>query len=106
MSPLRTKNLLGALSFSSLTFPTWCSILELVRTPVVKQSLLRGTAHFVPTAVADEEVSPPAWPKPLRRGEGPRKFKNAAARTERSRSEPHRSKPAKSPEKQSARTMF
>ena len=35
-----------------------CSILKIVRTPVVKQSLLRGIAHFVPTAVADEEVPP------------------------------------------------
>ena len=58
-----------------------CSILELVRTPVVKQSLLRGTAHFVPTAVADEEVPPPAWPKTLRRGEGPRKFEKAGSYT-------------------------
>src|SRR3990167_7903913 len=55
----------------------WCSILELVRTPVVKQSLLRGTAHFAPTQGRDEEVLPPAWPKPLRRGESPRKFGRA-----------------------------
>ena len=31
---------------NSEQFPTWCSILKLVRT------------HFVPTAVADEEVPP------------------------------------------------
>ena len=36
--------------------PIVCSILELVRTPVVKQSLLRGTAHFV--AAGGEEVPP------------------------------------------------
>ena len=52
---------------SNLQFPTWCSILKLVRT------------HFsgkIP----------------------PQKFGKVA--------EPHRSKPPKSPEKQSARTMF
>ena len=52
---------------SNLQFPTWCSILELVRT------------HF------SEKIPP-------------RKFGKAA--------EPHRSKPPKSPEKQSARTIF
>ena len=53
-----------------------CCILELVRTPVVKQSLLRGTAHFA--ACGGEEVPP-------------RKFGKAA--------EPHRSKPQKNPKK-------
>ena len=33
----------------NLTFPYWCSTLKIVRTPVVKQSLLRGTAHFAAT---------------------------------------------------------
>ena len=53
---------------NSLTFPFWCSILELVRT------------HF------SEKIPP-------------QKFGKAAACTERSRSEPHRSKPQKNPEK-------
>src|SRR3989344_563888 len=57
------------------------SILELVRT------------HF------SGRIPPRAWLKPLRRGEGPRKFGKAAACTERSRSEPHRSKPQKNPDK-------
>ncbi|PIX56734.1 MAG: hypothetical protein COZ49_00525 [Candidatus Yonathbacteria bacterium CG_4_10_14_3_um_filter_47_65] len=52
----------------NLTFPYWCSILKIVRT------------HFA--ACGGEEIPPPAWPKPLRRGEGPRKFGKAA--------EPHR----------------
>ena len=50
-------------NLSNLHFPTWCSILELVR------------MHFA--ACGGEEFSP-------------RKFGKAAARTERSRSEPHR----------------
>ena len=73
-----------------------CSILELVRTPVVKQSLLRGTAHFVPTAVADEpacagrEVPPFTRLNFLSENFGGQESGKAAARTERSRSEPHR----------------
>jgi len=41
------------------------SILELVRTPVVKQSLLRGTAHFAPPFLRKElgEESPRENPK-------------------------------------------
>jgi len=55
-----------------LQFPTWCSILELARTAFA--------------ACGGEEFPP-------------RKFGKAAARTEQSRSEPHRSKPQKNPEK-------
>src|SRR3989344_5317781 len=45
---------------NSLTFPTWCSILKIVRT------------HFVPTAVADEEILPRKFGKaaPARRSLG------------------------------------
>ena len=55
---------------NSLTFPTWCSILKIVRT------------HFVPTAVADEEILPRKFGKaaPARRSLG-------------AGGEPHRSKP-------------
>ncbi len=57
----------------------WCSILELVRT------------HFA--AAGGEEIPPPAWPKPFRRGEGPRKFGKAAPASTRrlgEAGEPHR----------------
>ena len=43
-----------------------CSILELVR------------MHFALSLSKGEEFPPPAWPKPLRRGEGPRKIRKAA----------------------------
>ena len=42
---------------SNLQFPVWCRILKIVRTPVVKQNLLRGTAHFAPPG-RGEEVPP------------------------------------------------
>ena len=53
--------LFGKIKF--LLISLWCSILELVRT------------HFA--ACGGEGAPPPAWPKPLRRGESPRKFGRA-----------------------------
>ena len=80
----RADKLRGA-NQNSLTFPTWFSILELVRT------------HFAPWQARGEEAPLLTPPKP--EGEGGRKFGKAAACTEQSRSEPHRSKPQKNPKK-------
>ncbi|OGZ94498.1 MAG: hypothetical protein A3A28_01825 [Candidatus Sungbacteria bacterium RIFCSPLOWO2_01_FULL_47_32] len=42
----------------------FCSILKIVRTPVVKQSLLRGTAHFGPRQTQGEPACQQAGKPP------------------------------------------